>query len=104
MHTSAIDLGPLLGKLGLVPPGTAVVTPTINHSHIIDQQLHTGPIWWQVVSVLIADPSAWPSADGKRGITSLKKLREAQALGKASADVPTNFFLLFGSDVKGHSH
>jgi hypothetical protein len=51
-----------------------------------------------------ADPSAWPSADGKRGITSLKKLREAQALGKASADVPTNFFLFFGSDVKGHSH
>lgn len=104
MHTSAIDLGPLLGQLGLVPAGTAVVTPTINHSHIIDQQLHTGPIWWQVVSVLITDPNEWPSADGKHGITSLKKLRQAQALGKASADVPTNFFLFFGSDVKGHSH
>lgn len=102
MHTSQIDLGPLLSQLKLVPPGTAVVTPTINHSHIIDQQLHTGPIWWQVVSVLITDPNSWPSADGKHGITSLKKLREAQALGKASADVPTNFFLFFGSDVKGH--
>jgi hypothetical protein len=102
MHTSLIDLGPLLSQLKLVPPGTPVVTPTINHSHIIDQQLHTGPIWWQVVSVLITDPNSWPTADGKHGITSLKKLREAQALGKASADVPTNFFLFFGSDVKAH--
>jgi hypothetical protein len=104
MHTSAIDLGPLLSQLGLVPNGTAVVTPTINHSHIIDQQLHTDAIWWQVVSVLITDPNEWPTADGKRGITSLKKLRHAQALGTASADVPTNFFLFFGSDVNGHSH
>jgi len=102
MHTSQIDLGPLLGQLGLVPKGTAAITPTINHSHIIDQQLHTGPIWWQVVSVLITDPNEWPSADGTEGITSLKKLRAAQALGKASADVPTNFFLFFGSDVNGH--
>ena len=101
MHTSTIDLGPLLSQLGLVPRGTAIVTPTINHSHIIDQQLHTDAIWWQVVSVLITDPNEWPTADGKKGITSLKKLRQAQALGKASADVPTNFFLFFGSDVKG---
>jgi hypothetical protein len=104
MHTSQIDLGPVLSQLGLVPKGTAVVTPTINHSHIIDQQLHTGPIWWQIISVLVTDPNEWPTADGKRGITSLDKLRKAQALGKASADVPTNFFLFFGSDVKGHSH
>ena len=104
MHTSQIDLGPVLSELGLAPAGTPVVTPTINHSHIVDQQLHTGPIWWQVVSVLITDPNSWPSADGSKGITSLKKLREAQALGKASADVPTNFFLFFGSDEKGHSH
>jgi len=102
MHTSQIDLGPVLAELGLVPQGTAVVTPTINHSHIIDQQLETKPIWWQIVSVLVTDPNSWPSADGKTGITSLKKLREAQALGKASADVPTNFFLFFGSEVKGH--
>ncbi len=102
MHTSQIDLGPVLSQLGLVPKGTAVVTPTINHSHIIDQQLHTKPIWWQVVSVLITDPSAWPAADGSSGVTSLEKLREAQAQGQASADLPTNFFLFFGSDVKNH--
>jgi hypothetical protein len=102
MHTSVIDLGPVLAQLGVVPKGTAVVTPTINHSHIIDQELHTGPIWWQVVSVLVTDPSVWPTADGKHGITSLDKLRRAQSLGQASADVPTNFFLFFGSDDKGH--
>lgn len=104
MHTSLIDLGPVLSELGLVPKGTAVVTPTINHSHIIDQELHTDAIWWQVISVLVTDSNEWPTADGRRGITSLDKLRRAQALGKASADVPTNFFLFFGSDVKGHSH
>ena len=104
MHTSLIDLGPVLSQLGLVPKGTAVVTPTINHSHIIDQELDTDAIWWQVISVLVTDPNEWPTADGKPGITSLDKLRHAQALGKASADVPTNFFLFFGSDVKGHSH
>lgn len=52
MHYLANRSWPVLSQLGLVPAGTAVVTPTINHSHIIDQQLHTGPIWWQVISVL----------------------------------------------------
>ncbi|HEX7284553.1 MAG TPA: hypothetical protein VF532_00125 [Candidatus Angelobacter sp.] len=102
MHTSLIDLGPVLSQLGLVPKGTAVVTPTINHSHIIDQELHTDAIWWQVVSVLVTDPSAWPSADGRSGITSLDKLRQAQGRKQASADLPTNFFLFFGSDVSQH--
>jgi hypothetical protein len=32
----------------------------------------------------------------------LEKLRRAQSLGQASADVPTNFFLFFGSDDKNH--
>src|SRR5690242_18842780 len=81
-----------------------LVICSANCSHINDQQLHTDAIWWQVVSVLITDPNEWPTADGKKGLTSLDKLRRAQSLGKASADVPTNFFLFFGSDVKGHSH
>ena len=102
MHTSLIDLGPVLAQLGAAPKGTAVVTPTINHSHIIDQELHTGPVWWQVISVLVTDPAVWPTADGRLGITSLDKLRRAQSLGQASADVPTNFFLFFGSDEKNH--
>ncbi len=100
MHTSKIDLGPALAALGKVPPGTSVIVPTLNHSHIIDESLHTSPIWWEIISVLVTDPAAWPSADGRTGITSLDKLRQAQANGQARPDNPTNFFLFFASDVK----
>jgi hypothetical protein len=59
-------------------------------------------VWWQIVSVLVTDPSAWPSADGKSGIKSLQALRAAQAQGKAAPDQPTNFFLFFDSQPEGH--
>lgn len=102
MHTSKIDLGPALAALGKVPPGTQVIVPTLNHSHVIDESLDTDPIWWQIVSVLVTDPAAWPSRDGTTGITSLEKLRQAQANGQAHPDSPTNFFLFFGS--RKHEH
>lgn len=102
MHTSKIDLGPALAALGKVPPGTQVIVPTLNHSHIIDDSLDTEPIWWQIISVLVTDPAAWPSRDGRTGITSLEKLRQAQANGQARPDSPTNFFLFFGS--RKHDH
>src|SRR6185437_14028715 len=35
MHTMLTDLGPVLAKLGKVPPNTSVVVPTLNHSHIL---------------------------------------------------------------------
>jgi len=102
MHASQIDLGPALAALGKVPPNTSVLVPTLNHSHVIDQALTTSPIWWQIISVLVTDPAAWPSADGTHGITSLDKLRQAQLLGQARPDVSTNFFLFFGSRPKNH--
>jgi hypothetical protein len=102
MHASRIDLGPALAALGKVPPNTPVVVPTLNHSHVIDQALTTDPIWWQIVSVLVTDPAACPSADGTHGITSLDKLRQAQLLGQARPDVSTNFFLFFGSRPRMH--
>jgi hypothetical protein len=46
--------------------------------------------------VLVTDPSAWPQEDGKSGINSIQALRAAQKAGRASADIPTNFFLFFG--------
>jgi hypothetical protein len=52
--------------------------------------------------VLVTDPAAWPSADGKSGITSLDALRAAQAAGQAAADQPTNFFLFFDAQPEGH--
>lgn len=101
MHTTQTDLGPALAKLGKVPPNTTVIVPTLNHSHIIDGT-HFGHVWWQIISVLVTDPSAWPSADGRSGITSLDALRAAQAAGRAAADQPTNFFLFFDAQPEGH--
>jgi hypothetical protein len=101
MHTMLTDLGPVLAKLGKVPPNTSVVVPTLNHSHILGGTSFE-PVWWQIISVLVTDPSAWPSADGTSGINSLDALRAAQAAGKAAADQPTNFFLYFSSDKESH--
>jgi len=40
MHTSGNrTCGPLLGQLGLRAQGNGLITPTINHSHIIDDEL-----------------------------------------------------------------
>jgi hypothetical protein len=105
MHTTQLDLGPALAKGGLVPANTLVIVPTLNHSHIIDDDdVHTqGAIWWQIISVLVTDPRAWPTEDGTAGINSLAALREAQAAGQAAPDAPTNFFLFFSSDISSES-
>jgi hypothetical protein len=74
----------------------AVQVPTPNHSHIIDGG-NFGAIWWQVIVVLVTDPAIWPTVDGTVGLNSAKALRAAQASGRASGDIPTNFFLFFNS-------
>jgi hypothetical protein len=102
MHTNQLDLGPVLASLGKVPPNTNVFLPTVNHSHIIEGK-NFGAIWWQVVTVLVTDPSAWPDLNGTKGMTSVDALRAAQKAGKATADVPTNFFLFFDSRQE-HGH
>jgi hypothetical protein len=94
MHTTELDLGPALAKAGKVPPNTNVIVPTLNHSHILDETVQQ-PVWWEIISVLVTDESAWPNAEGTVGITSLDALRLAQSQGKASPDTPTNFFLFF---------
>lgn len=96
MHTTKIDLGPVLHSLGLIPADQVVQLPTPNHSHIVDGG-NFDSIWWKVVVVLVTDKSVWPNAAGTTGITSVAKLRAAQAAGKAFPDVPTNFFLFFDS-------
>jgi hypothetical protein len=101
MHASTVDLGPVLASLGKVPPNTNVFVPTPNHSHILEK-IDESPVWWQIITVLVTDQNAWPGADGKTGINSLKALRAAQAKGQALGDVPTNFFLFFGSQPAHH--
>jgi hypothetical protein len=103
MHASTVDLFPALVALGKIPPTPKqnIFVPTPNHDHVIFQDVsQRAPQWWQVITVLVTDPADWPAADGSSGITSLKKLREAQKAGGASGDVPSNFYLFFGS-MKG---
>ncbi len=105
MHTTRLDLGPGLANAGLVPANTSLIVPTLNHSHVIDDDdVQTQAIWWQIISVLVTDPAAWPAEDGGAGITSLKALRDAQAAGMAQPDTPTNFFLFFSSELSPESH
>jgi hypothetical protein len=100
MHADATDLAAALSL-----PGNVMV-PLLNHSHIINTSLNTKPIWWQVIVDEVHDPAVWPAADGSSGLTSLKALRQAQNTpttvsggsgNQAAADVPTNFFLFFGT-------
>ena len=78
MHTTQLDLGPVLAALGKVPPNRLVISPTVNHSHILDHTTEH-PEWWQVIVVLVTDRNAWPTEDGTKGITSfLAALRAAQ--------------------------
>ncbi len=103
MHASTLDLFPALVALGKIPatPKQNIFVPTPNHDHVISQNINQKqPQWWQVITVLVTDPSDWPAADGSSGITSLQKLREAQKEGGALGDVPSNFYLFFGS-MKG---
>jgi hypothetical protein len=103
MHASTLDLFPVLVALGKLPatPQQNVFVPTPNHSHVINKDLfQKAPQWWQVITVLVTDPADWPTADGKSGITGIVKLRKAQKAGGALEDVPSNFYLFFGS-MKG---
>jgi len=101
MHASTVDLGPVLASLGKVPANTNVIVPTPNHSHILEK-IDEKPVWWQIITVLVTDQKAWPNEAGTTGINSLKALRAAQAKGQALGDIPTNFFLFFGSQPMHH--
>jgi hypothetical protein len=102
MHTSRVDLGLALEQLGLLPPPAAnYFTPSPNHSHIVlNSDLNTQQIWWEVVPVLVFSSSDWPNSQGTTGITSYDKLVAAEKAGDA-IQVPSNFFLFFASYTTG---
>jgi hypothetical protein len=109
MHASRVDLAPVLAALGLIanPPTANVFVPTPNHSHLLaDSDINQGAEWWQVLPVLVLNQNAWPPQDGSSGITSVAALKAAEKAGQA-IEVPSNFFLFFGSqemnmsDMKG---
>jgi hypothetical protein len=113
MHTSRLDLAPVLADLGFTGPPTAnIFVPTPNHSHVVNNDAVNDPaIWWQVIPVLVTSASDWPGQGGGSGITSQAKLQAARAAGTAII-APSNFFLFFSSNTMGghssmqmqHSH
>lgn len=105
MHASRLDLGPVLVKLGLLPPPVAnVFVPSPNHSHVVlAQDVNTPPIWWQVIPVLVLDKNDWPCEDGSMGLTSVAKIEAAEKAGKA-IQAPSNFYLFFSSHMDGMNH
>jgi hypothetical protein len=104
MHGDKIDLFPLLAKLGKVPatPKQNIFVPLPDHDHLVsDQNIRTPQEWWQVITVLVTEPSYWPNREGTSGITSLAKLRQAESDGVA-IETPSNFFLFFNSVPVAH--
>lgn len=104
MHASSVDISVLLNSMGKAPTPTApLFVPTPNHSHVIDNEfVNTQPIWWEVRPVLVLSQSDWPAADGSSGITSSKKMDDAENAGRA-VEVGSNFFLFFSSRHDGES-
>lgn len=110
MHASSVDLSVLLATLGFTgPPTMNAFLPTPNHDHVIDNsRVNTGDIWWEVRPVLVMFQSDWPAADGSSGITSSKKMDDAENAGRA-VEVGSNFFLFFKSrlsatEMQGMNH
>lgn len=105
MHSTSVDLSETLAALGKTGPPTApVFVPTPNHSHVVDaSRVNTGPIWWEVRPVLVLFQSDWPAADGSSGITSSRKMDDAEAANRA-IEVGSNFFLFFSSRMSAHAH
>ncbi len=105
MHASRLDLGPVLVALGILkPPVSNVFLPTPNHSHVVlNIDVSQPAIWWQVIPVLVLNPSDWPTADGSSGITSVAKMRAAEKAADA-VQAPSNFYLFFASYPAGHQH
>lgn len=103
MHGDTVDLSLVLAALGVsgVPnPATGnIFVPLPNHSHLIFQdQSDKKSQWWQVLPVLVENQDDWPPADGSSGITTVKALNAAIA-AKDAIEVPSNFFLFFGSQI-----
>jgi hypothetical protein len=105
MHPRQVDLGPVLTALGKNPDKHPVNVPLPNHSHII-RGANFGAVWWQIVVVLVNDANFWPDVNGLtpsgQMLDSVEALRAIQVAGKASADVPSNFFLFFDSRQFSH--
>jgi hypothetical protein len=101
MHGDTVDMSLVLAALGKAPspPTGNIFVPLPNHSHLITRDLgQKAAQWWQILPVLIENPSDWPNADGSSGITTIQALQTA-INDKDAIEVPSNFFLFFGSQI-----
>lgn len=81
-HPGTLDLSAVFG------PGAANA-PLPPHSHVVDVK-HGG--WWELEVVGVTDAAAWDAVVAGK---SLDVVRELQAEGRATPDLPTNSFLFF---------
>src|SRR5262245_47642403 len=79
-HPPHLDLSRLGGPASVFAPA---------HSHIIDD-LESG--WHETINVRVLSLAAWNDIAAAK---SLARLRELQALGQASQDIPTNVYFFF---------
>ena len=101
MHGDTVDMSLVLAALGKAanPPTGNIFVPLPNHSHLIFQdQSQKKSQWWQILPVLIEKASDWPTANGSSGITTVRAL-EAAENDHDAIEVPSNFFLFFGSQI-----
>jgi hypothetical protein len=81
-HPATLDLSAVFG------PGTEDA-PLPPHSHVVDVK-HGG--WWELEVVGVTDAAAWDALVAGK---DLRTVRELQAAGQATPDIPTNSFLFF---------
>ena len=81
-HPSTLDLSPVFGA-------GAANTPLPPHSHVVD--VRSGG-WWELEVVGVTTAEAWDELVAGK---SLDTVRELQAAGTATGDIPTNAFLFF---------
>jgi hypothetical protein len=89
-HPHDIDLSRVFGA------GAADV-PLPAHSHVIDD-LQGG--WWKTFVVGVSSPAAWDRIVAGK---SLDTVREVQAEGLATGDIPSNLFIFFNVLPAGSS-
>jgi hypothetical protein len=83
-HPSTMDLSPVFG------PGTenAALPP---HSHVLEEKRGG---WWEVEVNGVTTREAWDAIEDAKDLASV---REQQAAGTVTDDIPTNLFLWFNT-------
>jgi hypothetical protein len=102
-HPGTIDLSAIQGILvslfGETTGGLAPNFPLPPHSHVIgDEGSLAKAGWWEIEVVGVPSEAAWKRlAMGK----NLETVRELQAEGAVTGDIPTNLFLFFSVNPSG---